>query len=178
MGGIDKGLAMLHGRPLIEHAIQALAPQVAHLLINANRNLVEYANYGYPVVRDELDDHQGPLAGFAALLDACEDPWLLAVPCDTPTLPTDLAIRLWNASTSRDADIAVAHDGQRLQPAHALIRTSLLPDLRTALDAGERSIHRWYACHNIVEVDFSDQPDCFHNLNRLADYGHFEKACQ
>lgn len=178
MGGIDKGLALLEDRPLVEHVLQALAPQLDHMLINANRNLEQYANYGYPVVSDELEGHQGPLAGFAALLGACEDPWLLTVPCDTPALPTDLVSRLWDARTSGDADIAVAHDGRRMQPAHALIRCSLLSDLQTFLDSGERKIDRWYARHNVVEVDFSDQPDTFHNLNRPEDYRHFGEARQ
>jgi molybdopterin-guanine dinucleotide biosynthesis protein A len=176
MGGIDKGLAPLGDKPLIEHILAALGPQVTHLLINANRNIDRYAEYGHPVVKDRLDGHQGPLAGFAALLGACEDDWLVTVPCDTPHIPADLVQRMWSARVDAGAEIAIAHDGRRMQPAHALLPRRLLSDLEAFLDSGERKIDRWYARHAIVEVDFSDQPDAFLNLNRPEDYRQFDKV--
>ena len=57
LGGVDKGLVPLHGRPLIEHVIDALRPQVGALLISANRNHDIYASYGYPVVADVMGDY-------------------------------------------------------------------------------------------------------------------------
>ena len=176
MGGIDKGLAPLGDKPLIEHILAALGPQVTHLLINANRNIERYAEYGHPVVKDRLDGHQGPLAGFAALLGACEDDWLVTVPCDTPHIPADLVQRMWSARVAAGAEIAIAHDGRRMQPAHALLPRRLLSDLEAFLDSGERKIDRWYARHATVEVDFSDQPDAFLNLNRPEDYRQFDKV--
>lgn len=176
MGGIDKGLATLDDKPLIEHVLSALSPQVTHLLINANRNLDRYARYGHPVVSDRLDGHQGPLAGFAALLDACEDDWLVTVPCDTPHIPSDLVSRMRSAREGADADIAIAHDGRRMQPAHALMPRRLLLDLEDFLNSGERKIDHWYARHATVEVDFSDQADAFLNLNRPEDYRQFGKV--
>jgi len=176
MGGIDKGLAPLGDKPLIEHILAALGPQVTHLLINANRNIDRYAEYGHPVVKDRLDGHQGPLAGFAALLGACVDDWLVTVPCDTPHIPADLVQRMWSARVDAGAEIAIAHDGRRMQPAHALLPRRLLSDLEAFLDSGERKIDRWYARHAIVEVDFSDQPDAFLNLNRPEDYRQFDKV--
>jgi molybdenum cofactor guanylyltransferase len=176
MGGIDKGLAPLGDKPLIEHILAALGPQVTHLLINANRNIDRYTEYGHPVVKDRLDGHQGPLAGFAALLGACEDDWLVTVPCDTPHIPADLVQRMWSARVDAGAEIAIAHDGRRMQPAHALLPRRLLSDLEAFLDSGERKIDRWYARHATVEVDFSDQPDAFLNLNRPEDYRQFDKV--
>jgi molybdenum cofactor guanylyltransferase len=176
MGGIDKGLATLGDRPLIEHILTALSPQVTHLLVNANRNFDRYADYGFAVVKDRLDGHQGPLAGFAALLDACEDEWLVTVPCDTPYIPQDLVSRMWSARVAADADIAIAHDGRRMQPAHAMLPRRLLSDLESFLNSGERKIDRWYARHATIEVDFSDQPDAFLNLNRPEDYRQFGKV--
>ena len=176
MGGIDKGLVTLHGKPLIAHVIEQLAPQVDTLLINANRNIAQYAAFGHPIVRDQLDGHQGPLAGFAALLDACKTDWLVTAPCDGPCLPPDLAARLWQARKTANADIAVAHDGQRLQPVHALLPRRLLPDLQDWLARGERKIALWYAQHHYVHADFSDCAEVFQNLNTPEERQAAEQA--
>src|SRR4051812_37844430 len=71
MGGVEKALQPLRGRPLIEWAIDRFAPQVDELLLSANRELERYASYGLPVVRDSMHDEQatsGPLAGLLAAL--------------------------------------------------------------------------------------------------------------
>ncbi len=176
MGGIDKGLAELDGRPLIEHLLERLRPQTAHILINANRNLEHYRRYGLPVVRDPVDGYQGPLAGFAALLAACEDDWLAVTPCDSPLLPADYLQRLDQARRDSGADIVVAHDGERIQPVHALIARSLLDDLLDFLAGGERKIDLWYARHHWAPADFGDRPETFVNLNRPEDYRQLEEA--
>ncbi len=171
MGGIDKGWVELDGKPLIRHLLERLQPQTGHILINANRNLDDYVALGYPVVRDRLDGFQGPLAGFAALLNACEDGWLAVTPCDSPLLPEDYLQRLLTAAEQTpEARIIVAHDGERIQPVHALIARDLLNDLEAFLQSGERKIDLWYDRHPWVAADFSDRPETFVNLNRPADY--------
>src|ERR1700744_6006009 len=42
MGGVDKGLQPHLGVPLAQHALRRLRPQVAALMLNANRNLPAY----------------------------------------------------------------------------------------------------------------------------------------
>ena len=87
MGGIDKGLQPFQGTPLALHVLQRLQPQVGACMINANRNLDRYADFGVPVHADTLPDYAGPLAGFVSGLMHCPSPWLLTVPCDSPRLP-------------------------------------------------------------------------------------------
>jgi molybdopterin-guanine dinucleotide biosynthesis protein A len=165
MGGVDKGLMELGGRPLIEWVIDRLAPQVGRLLINANRNRERYAAYGYPVVADAMTGFQGPLAGVAAALAAVDTPWILTLPCDGPDPPPDLAERLAAALRAEAAELAVASDGRLVQPVHALIPVALAQDLRAFLAAGERKVGRWYARHRAARADFSDRPGCFANIN-------------
>ena len=174
MGGQDKGLVEFQGRPLIEHVIAHVAPQVTHTLINANRNLERYAAYGFPVVQDRLEGHQGPLAGFSALLEATTTNWLATVPCDGPRLCDDHVHRLYTACQSAQAKIGVAHDGKRLQPVYALIWRELLPDLQLFLEDGGRKIDQWYARHAFVTVDYSDCREDFVNLNTPADREQLE----
>jgi len=165
MGGRDKGLIALDGRPLIEHVIQGIAPQVQPLYINANRNLSTYAGFGLPVIRDRSDDFAGPLAGMLAALEACQTPLLLCVPCDGPWLPPDLAQRLLQGLRAQTAEIACAHDGERLHPVFALLDRRLRQPLADYLDAGGRGVQRWMHGRRLAQVDFSDCPRLFVNIN-------------
>jgi len=176
IGGRDKGWLELAGRALIVHVLDALRPQVDALLINANRSLARYRRLGCPVVGDALPGFQGPLAGLAGALTAAETPLVLVVPCDGPLLPCDLVERLRKALVESGAEIAIAHDGERLQPAHALLRRDLRPDLLAALEAGERAIHRWYQQRRTVVVEFSDRRGAFRNVNTEAERRALEQA--
>lgn len=164
MGGEDKGLVNLAGRPMTAHVLTALAPQVSAILISANRNVATYEAFGHPVIRDSAADFQGPLAGMAAALRQVETPLALFVPCDAPCLPADLAARL-RAALDADTPAACAHDGERLQPAHALVRRDLAPALEAAVTAGERRIAHWLRQVGAATVDYSDQPEAFLNVN-------------
>ncbi len=165
MGGQDKGLIELAGRPMVTHVLEALAPQVGTVLINANRNRARYETLGYPVVADESDDFQGPLAGVCAALARVTTPLALFVPCDSPLLPGDLLARLGSAMAREDAEIVAAFGAGRLQPVFVLMQTGLLPDLREYLARGERKVALWYARHRFARADFSDIPDTFINVN-------------
>lgn len=173
MGGEDKGLIDLDGRPLIEHVLQRVRPQVSRVVINANRNLERYAAFGHPVISDTLSDFQGPLAGFLAVMQQNDSDFIVTLPCDGPCLPDNLVARLRQAQQQADAEIAVAHDGDRMQPVYALISTRLQSSLAAYLQAGERKIDRWYQQHHTVSVDFSDAPETFLNINTPEDRERF-----
>lgn len=165
MGGTDKGLIELGGRPMVAHVLAALTPQVDQVLINANRNLERYAAFGWPVVPDENTGFIGPLAGLAVGLRFAETPLVVTVPCDSPLLAPDLVARLYAASEREDAEIAVPFDGERLQPVFALVKRGLLGSLMAYLDGGGRKIDRWFDIHRVARVDFSDQVETFANVN-------------
>ena len=165
MGGADKGLLEVRGRPLAEHVLQRLRPQVGALLVSANRNPVEYARLGATVLADDDPTaFAGPLAGIAAGLRACATPWLLSVPCDAPFLPADLARRLAAAALAQAQPAAVAHAAGRRQPVFALLRRELLPDLLDFLRGGEHKVETWLARVGFAEAAFDD-PACFDNIN-------------
>lgn len=169
MGGQDKGLVPFAGRPLVQWVIEALRPQVSTLVINANRNRETYAAYGHPVIADDIDGFQGPLAGFASAMAAVETPWIVTLPCDGPFPAPDLVERLCTALAEQDAEIAVASNGNRMQPVYALLPVSLAPGLRAFLASGERKIDRWYAEHRVAIADLSDRPQGFANINSAED---------
>ncbi len=170
MGGVDKGLIKINGQAMIQYVLDVLKPQVKQILINANRNVSEYKKFGYPVISDQLEDFQGPLAGIAASMEVAKTKYICTCPCDGPLIARDLISRLFSeVSKTNDIKIAVAHDGKRLQPVYALIDCELLTNLIDYLKSGERKIDRWYTQHNFKAVDFSDRQDCFININTPED---------
>lgn len=191
MGGADKGLQPFRGRPLAQHALARLQPQVGSLMLNANRNLAEYAAlgapYNAPVWPDGLADYAGPLAGFLTGLEHCQTAWLLSVPCDTPLFPRDLAARLAAAAARDGSDIAMAaapqmddagHTHLRPQPVFSLIRASLLASLQRFTAGGDRKIRAWTMQQRCSIVAF-DQPGddarAFFNTNTLAELQQLER---
>ena len=165
MGGSDKGLIDLDGRPLIAYVIARLAPQVSTILISANRNPAHYAALGgAAILPDEVADYPGPLAGILSGLRAATTPWLAVVPCDSPFLPLNLVSRLAGQVPSSQA-IAVIRAGGELQPVFALIPTALHASLAEFLHQGHRKITRWFAQHLLVTVEYVDDAAAFMNIN-------------
>ena len=169
MGGADKGLQLLDGRPLVAWVLERLRPQVGPVLISANRNLERYREFGCPVIEDMTPDFAGPLAGLQAAMNRITTPLLLSAPCDSPSLPVDLGLRLRAALDAARADLAVPRAGTRVHRAFCLTRRELLPRLDAFLASGERKLGLWHQSLNTIEVDFDDQAEAFGNINSLAE---------
>jgi molybdopterin-guanine dinucleotide biosynthesis protein A len=165
MGGEDKGLLSLAGRPMVAYVLDALRPQVGTLLISANRNRERYSAFGYPVLADADDDYLGPLAGVLAASQRCTTEFLLTVPCDAPLIAPDLGARLYAACSAAGTDVAVACDGALRQPVFLLVRAALAPSLASYLAGGGRKAGAWLGQMPVAEADLSDQPDTFLNVN-------------
>jgi molybdenum cofactor guanylyltransferase len=169
LGGADKGLEELSGRPLVAHIIASLEPQCGKLLINANRNQSLYAVFGYPVVDDGNGDYLGPLSGMLSALRAAQTPYVLCVPCDAPLLPASLTQRLWQALQDRQAKASVARSADGLQPVYVLLDRALAGHLQNYLNTGARKTADWLRSVAAAEADFSDCTDMFLNMNTEAD---------
>ncbi len=172
MNGNDKGLVTLADKPLIEYVYQTMSLQTDSIFINANRNLDFYRQYA-PTFSDQLADYPGPLGGIHAALKQIDSEWVGFVPCDCPKLPSDLVSKMV-AGCDSDTDIAVAHSGESLQPVVTIFNKRVLPILEQFLKNGDRKIILLYVLCNTVEIDFSQQPQAFINLNtpsELQQYG-------
>ncbi|MCM2307476.1 MAG: molybdenum cofactor guanylyltransferase [Sulfuritalea sp.] len=165
MGGIDKGLQELRGRPMALWVLERLAPQVRSVLISANQNLGRYAEFGCPVLPDRIAGFAGPLAGLQAALAQATTPLLVTAPCDSPFLPADLVARLHAALSADQAQLAVARTGERVHRAFCLVRRDLLPQLDAFLAAGGRKVGLWHASLKVAEVVFDDEAEAFGNIN-------------
>jgi molybdopterin-guanine dinucleotide biosynthesis protein A len=169
MGGIDKGLVDLDGKPMVAHVLARLAPQVGAVIINANQNGERYRTLGFAVVPDQVDGFAGPLAGLQAGLVAAATPLVVTAPCDCPFLPHDLVARLASALALHDAQIAVAKTFDQPHPVFALVDRRVMPHLAAYLDGGGRKIDAWYATLRTVEVAFDDEAAAFRNINTASE---------
>ena len=165
MGGVDKGLQPLRGKPMVEWVLARFAPQVAEIVINANQNVPTYEKYGHRVVSDQIGGFAGPLAGLHAGLNAAKHPLVVTVPCDSPFLPEDLVGRL--RGSMKDHDLAVAKTGDQAHPVFALMKREVRESLEAFLASGGRKIDAWYAALKVVEVPFDDEADAFRNINTM-----------
>lgn len=173
LGGLDKGLIQLQQISLIQHVINRIKPQVTEIIISANRNLDVYTDLGFSVYKDEISDFAGPLAGILKALQHCQSEWLLTIPADSPFIADDLASRLIQNIAGNK--IAIAHDGERLQPTFALIHKSLESSLKDFLQKGERKTRVWMQQQPHTIVDFSDQASAFININTQDELNNAEK---
>ncbi len=160
----DKGLLLLHGRPLAGYALAALAPLADELFISANRSQAEYAALGWPVIGDLSGDFAGPLAGVLAAMRAARHPVLLAAPCDSPLVETRHLRRLL-AGLTPEFQVCVAAAAGRLHPVFMAARVNLAADLSDFLASGERKLQIWLARQHWTTVDFSDEAAVFCNVN-------------
>ncbi len=178
MGGLDKGLVTLNGRPLIEHAIERLRPQVGELIISANRNHEQYRQHGHRVVADESSDYPGPLAGVLSGLRGSTTEYVVITPCDAPFVTQQLVARLSAALLTGNTDVAASHDGERIQQAFLLVRTSVTADLMAFLQTGQRSIAHWLRRHQVALADFGDCGESFTNVNDVLERDKAETRLQ
>jgi molybdopterin-guanine dinucleotide biosynthesis protein A len=176
MGGVDKGLRELRGKPMVAWVLERFTPQVDEIIINANQNLDVYAQFGHRVIADEIGGFAGPLAGLHRGLSEARHALVATAPCDTPFLPSDLVQRLHAALAAASAQLAVARTGDQPHPVFCLCQREVLPHLAQFLQSGGRKIDAWYATLRVVEVAFDDEPDAFSNINTRAELDAFEQA--
>ena len=173
MGGGDKGLLTIGDRPMLEHVIERIAPQVGELALNANGDEARFAKFGLPVLADPVAGYAGPLAGVLAGLDWAAGRGvanIVTVAADTPFLPADLVDRLLDAAVGQGGQIALACTTGGLHPTFGLWPVALRDDLRTALSDGVRKVVDWTDRHGVARAEFPvGKFDPFFNVNTPED---------
>lgn len=162
--GSNKALLQWQERPFIAHIIECLTAQVDYIAINTN-SPVEFEQFGIPLIADTIAERCGPLAGIMAALGYSASVLTLIVPCDNPLLSPQLVARLFAALETEQTELAYACGGGDNHYLYALIRTSLRDNLAEFLRTEDYAVRHWYATLRVSQVDFSDQPEHFRNIN-------------
>jgi len=181
MGNADKAFVQLNSQPLLTHVINKIAPQVSHLIINANGDPARFEPWNLPVVADTISDFPGPLAGVLAAMEWTRDhhpqsKWVVSIPVDTPFAPLDLVARLLQSIKDNNADMACAKSNGRAHPVVGLWPVALADNLRQAMIEDEiRKVDLWTAQFKLAQVEFAaDNIDPFFNINRPEDVAQAE----
>lgn len=165
MQAANKGLVKLGDKPLIGHVIERIKKQVAHIIISANADIPQYASFGYPVISDDLSEFQGPLAGIHSALKATTTRYAIIMPCDSPFIPEDFVVRMAQGYQASKAEVSIVNDGERTQPLFMFLETSQKSALEKTLKQGTRKVYSWLKSMKSSEIDFSDRPRAFININ-------------
>jgi molybdopterin-guanine dinucleotide biosynthesis protein A len=176
MGGGDKCLRPLGGRPILARILERLRPQVGALVLNANGDAARFGPFGLPVAADVVEGFPGPLAGILtgmrwAKANHAAARWMVSAAADAPFLPFDLVARLRAAAEAADAPLACACSQGQAHPVFGLWSIALEADLaRAVIEEGVRKVDAWTSRHGCVQVDFpADGVDPFFNVNRPED---------
>ena len=162
----DKAWTGYQGKPLIEHVINVIEPQVDQLIISYSRNEERFSALPYASRSDEKPFFSGPLSGVVSCADLVTTELVLVVPCDMPKLPSNLVSRLRQALNG--TDLAIAHDGDRNQHLVFLAKTYTIDSIKIYLNSGQKSVAGWVASQKPSVVDFSAEASCFLNINTDA----------
>jgi molybdenum cofactor guanylyltransferase len=174
MNNQDKGLVKYKGLTMVSYAIAALTTVADQTLINANRNLEKYQEFGLPVVADQTSSFDGPLAGVLTAMIHTDADVLVVIPCDSPFIKAEHLQKLLTTRAKNDADAAVAFDGERLHPVFLALKTSLKTSLQDYLASGQHKVDRWLEQQKMVKADFSNEPEIFTNINTLSELSELE----
>lgn len=172
MGPGDKAFADLAGKPMLQHVIDRIDPQVNRLMLSVEREADEYAAFGLAQVADPLPGSRGPLGGLLAALRTlqAEEDWLLLVPCDAPFLPRDLLARLLLRAREEKLPGAVISVTGEVQPTFSLWHRDLLPRLEWAVLEQKMAGFKQFLAHEALapaEVE-PKRAWRFLNINDLA----------
>ena len=182
MGGGDKCLLELVGRPMLQWVIDRAAPQVDALVLNANGPAARFASFGLTVLPDVVPGFVGPLGGILTGLEwaATHHPkcsWLVSFPSDAPLVPKDYVQKLLAVAIKEDAEIVCAVSNNRTHPVCALWSVALASQLRHAVvEQRVRKIDAWTVRHRLTHAAFDDDPfDPFFNVNAPEDLAEADR---
>jgi molybdopterin-guanine dinucleotide biosynthesis protein A len=174
MNNKDKGLINYKGRPMVSYAIDALTSVADQSIINANRNREQYQAFGLPVVADQTDSFDGPLAGVLTAMIHTDAEVLVVMPCDSPLIKAEHLQKLLSTRAENNAEVAVAYDGEHLHPVFLALKTSLKNSLQDYLASGQRKVDHWLEQQKMVKADFSNEPEIFININTMTELSELE----
>jgi molybdopterin-guanine dinucleotide biosynthesis protein A len=166
VNGRDKGLIDYKNKPLIQHVLETVVPQVDEIILSANRNVDAYKSYGYKVVSDATEQYRGPLAGIAAALPFCNHEWVFIIPCDMPFIPPTSVIKLSEQINNNRLCVAKTNDKLQLM---LLVNKSVLPSIHQSLENEQFKLMQWVESQNPSFALFSNGQN-FSNFNNSCDF--------
>lgn len=175
--GRDKGLVLLHGRPLVRHLLDRVADLGDEVLITTNQP-EDYAFLGARLIPDRSPG-AGALSGLRTALQAAHGDKVLVLACDMPFVSRPLLIHL--IELAPQADVVIPRPGGEYEPMHAIYDKGCLPEIEASLKAGDMRMISFFPRVRVlvVEDDVLGRLDpggrSFFNINTPADLAQAEQ---
>ena len=166
MGNRDKAWSYYHGKPMIQHVIDTIGPQVDHIVISCSEKSERLYSLPYPYCIDTEPGFKGPLTGIASCATYINTEHVFVVPCDMPLLPSDIVQRLKDTLGSNL--MAIPNDGTRNQHLVFLCKLQVIDSIIYYLASGEKSVIGWVSRQSPVTADFTADAEAFLNVNTSA----------
>ncbi|MDB4128046.1 molybdenum cofactor guanylyltransferase MobA [Hyphomicrobiales bacterium] len=174
LGGGDKCLKILEKEVILDKILKKILPQNKSIILNANGDPNRFSKYSFPIVKDTIEGHLGPLVGVLSGMEWAKEnqknkKYIVSIATDTPFFPNNIVNKLYNTLKNRPEKIICASWQGRANPVFAIWPISLSHNLRADILSGARKIDSWTAKYGIYAVNFISPNDPFFNINTPED---------
>ena len=172
-GGGYKTLYTFNKMSILDRIIQNFKKLEVEIVLNANSNEDQFLKTGLHLIKDELENFQGPLAGiFSSMKWVLENrkniEWIFTSPSDTPFLNKNLVNKFLSTDYNNKTKIVIAKSSNKTHPVIGFWHISLIKSLEEFLAKENRKIMHWVEGQNYEILNFENKNNFF-NINTKAD---------
>ena len=172
-GGGYKTLFKFNKISILDRIIQNFKNLEMEIILNVNSNEDQFLKTGLHLIKDELENFQGPLAGiYSSMKWVLENrkniEWIFTSPSDTPFLNKSLVKKFLSTDYNNKTNIVIAKSSNKIHPVIGLWHISLIKSLEEFLANENRKIMHWVEGQNYEFLNFENKYNFF-NINRQAD---------
>jgi molybdopterin-guanine dinucleotide biosynthesis protein A len=170
--GSNKALALLHGKPLIQHVADTVAA-IFHDCLLVTNSPEQYDFLNIPMIMDRYQE-MGPLAGIHAALRHTGKSWIFVVGCDMPSVTSEL-IALLCSRVQEDYEAVIPWLETGAEPLCGLYHKSALAKIEQYLQGGKAQVKELLENLSVRKVKerelqtVTGSPQLFYNVNREQD---------
>jgi len=172
-GGGYKTLFKFNKISILDRIIQNFKNLEMEIILNVNSNEDQFLKTGLHLIKDELENFQGPLAGiYSSMKWVLENrkniEWIFTSPSDTPFLNKSLVKKFLSTDYNNKTNIVIAKSSNKIHPVIGLWHISLIKSLEEFLANENRKIMHWVEGQNYEFLNFENKYNFF-NINTQAD---------
>ena len=172
-GGGYKTLYKFNNTSLLNRIIKNLNKLDIEIVLNVNSDENRFSKTGLNLIKDEIENFQGPLAGIHSsmkwiLKNKKNIEWIFTSPSDTPFLYADLINKFFNTKYKQNTKIILAQSSNKTHPVVGLWHISLINSLEEFLQKKSRKIMDWVNEQNYELLNFQNN-NYFFNINSKTD---------
>jgi len=172
-GGGYKTLYKFNKISILDRIIQNFKKLKMEIVLNVNSKEDQFIKTGLHLIKDELENFQGPLAGiYSSMKWVLENrkniEWIFTSPSDTPFLNKNLVNKFLSTDYNNKTNIIIAKSSNKTHPVIGFWHISLIKSLEAFLAKDNRKIMHWVEGQNYEFLNFENKNNFF-NINTQTD---------